>query len=160
MDGFLLEIITPEKQFFKGEAEQIICETESGKLGILKGHQTMVSALEIGEIQIKTNGEWKSAFISEGFMEVRRDEVVIFSQCCQWPDEIDGARAEESRIRALDRKDAETVPIIAMTANLFIRDIEKCFSVGMNGYVPKPINEKQLVKIIAEKCAERKQNEA
>ena len=91
MDGFLLEIITPEKQFFKGEAEQIICETESGKLGILKGHQTMVSALEIGEIQIKVNGEWKSAFISEGFMEVRRD------------DEIDGARAEESRIRALDR---------------------------------------------------------
>ena len=60
MDGFLLEIITPEKQFFKGEAEQIICETESGKLGILKGHQTMVSALEIGEIQIKVNGEWKS----------------------------------------------------------------------------------------------------
>ena len=100
MDGFLLEIITPEKQFFKGEAEQIICETESGKLGILKGHQTMVSALEIGEIQIKVNGEWKSAFISEGFMEVRRDEVVIFSQCCQWPDEIDSARAEESRILA------------------------------------------------------------
>ena len=63
----------------------------------------MVSALEIGEIQIKVNGEWKSAFISEGFMEVRRDEVVIFSQCCQWPDEIDSARAEESRIRALDR---------------------------------------------------------
>ena len=72
---------------------------------------------------------------------------------------IDGLEATK-RIRALDRKDAETVPIIAMTANLFIRDIEKCFSVGMNGYVPKPINEKQLVKIIAEKCAERKQNEA
>ena len=103
MDGFLLEIITPEKQFFKGEAEQIICETESGKLGILKGHQTMVSALEIGEIQIKTNGEWKSAFISEGFMEVRSDEVVIFSQSCEWPEEIDIARAEEQKRNALDK---------------------------------------------------------
>ena len=60
----------------------------------------------------------------------------------------------------MNRQDAKNIPIIAMTANLFIRDIEKCFSVGMNGYVPKPINEKQLVKIIAEKCAERKQNEA
>ena len=36
-------------------------------------------------------------------MEVRRDEVVIFSQCCEWPEEIDGLRAEESRRRALDR---------------------------------------------------------
>lgn len=102
MNGFLLEIITPEKQFFKGEAEQVICETENGSLGVLRGHETMVAALEIGEIRIKIDGEWKNAFISEGFMEVRRDEVVIFSQCCQWPEEIDEARAEEARQRALD----------------------------------------------------------
>ena len=63
----------------------------------------MDASLEIGEIKIKTNGEWKSAFISEGFMEVRNDEVIIFSQCCEWPEEIDGVRAEESRRRALDR---------------------------------------------------------
>ena len=103
MNGFLLEIITPEKHFFKGTVEQITCQTEAGELGILKGNQTMVASLEIGEIKIKTDGEWKSAFISEGFMEVRRDEVVIFSQCCEWPEEIDGLRAEESRRRALDR---------------------------------------------------------
>lgn len=103
MNGFLLEIITPEKQFFKGEAEQITCQTADGELGVLRGHQTMVAALEIGTIKIKTDGEWKEAFISEGFMEVRRDEVVIFSQCCQWPDEIDAYRAEQSRRRALDR---------------------------------------------------------
>lgn len=102
MNGFLLEIITPEKQFFKGEAEQVICETENGSLGVLRGHETMVAALEIGEIRIKIDGEWKNAFISEGFMEVRRDEVVIFSQCCQWPEEIDEARAEEARQRVLD----------------------------------------------------------
>ena len=83
MSEFLLEIIAPEKHFFKGMVEQIICQTEEGELGILKGHQTMVAALEIGEIKIKTDGEWKSAFISEGFMEVRNDEVIIFSQCCE-----------------------------------------------------------------------------
>lgn len=109
MDGFLLEIITPEKQFFKGEAEQIICETESGKLGILKGHQTMVSALEIGEIQIKTNGEWKSAFISEGFMEVRRDEVVIFSQCASGLMKL---TARGQRNRAYARLTEYTLPKI------------------------------------------------
>ena len=69
----------------------------------------------------------------------------------------DGLEATK-RIRALKRADAMTVPIIAMTANLFIRDIEKCFAVGMNGYLPKPINEKQLIKTVAEKCAERNNN--
>ena len=103
MSEFLLEIITPEKHFFKGTVEQITCQTEEGELGILKGHQTMVASLEIGEIKIKSKGEWKSAFISEGFMEVRNDEVIIFSQCCEWPEEIDGIRAEESRRRALDK---------------------------------------------------------
>ncbi|MEE1006476.1 MAG: ATP synthase F1 subunit epsilon [Acutalibacteraceae bacterium] len=103
MSEFLLEIITPEKHFFKGTVEQITCQTEEGELGILKGHQTMVASLEIGEIKIKARGEWKSAFISEGFMEVRNDEVIIFSQCCEWPEEIDGIRAEESLRRALDK---------------------------------------------------------
>ena len=103
MSEFLLEIITPEKHFFKGMVEQITCQTEDGEIGILKGHQTMVAALNIGEIKIKAEGEWKSAFISEGFMEVRNDEVIIFSQCCEWPEEIDGVRAEESRRRALDK---------------------------------------------------------
>lgn len=102
MDEFLLEIITPEKQFFKGMVQQITCQTSDGELGILKGHQTMVAALEIGQISIKAEGEWKSAFISVGFMEVRRDEVVIFTQTCEWPEEIDAARAEEARKRALD----------------------------------------------------------
>ena len=53
---------------------------------------------------------------------------------------IDGLEATK-RIRALKRADAKTVPIIAMTANLFVQDIEKCLAVGMNGYLPKPINE-------------------
>lgn len=103
MNEFLLEIITPEKQFFKGMAQQVTCQTENGELGILKGHQTMVAALNVGEIKIKADGEWKNAFISEGFMEVRRDEVVIFSQCCEWPEEIDEVRAEEERRQALDK---------------------------------------------------------
>lgn len=110
MDEFLLEIITPEKQFFKGMAQQVTCQTSEGELGILKGHQTMVASLNVGEIKIKADGEWKNAFISEGFMEVRKDEVVIFSQCCEWPEEIDAARAEEERRQALDRiKHTESV---------------------------------------------------
>lgn len=102
MSEFLLEIITPEKQFFKGNVEAVICNALEGEICVLKGHQPMVAALGVGEIRLKINGQWKNAFNSEGFMEVRPDEVVIFSQTCEWPEDIDEARAEQARLRVLE----------------------------------------------------------
>ena len=43
-------------------------------------------------------------------------------------------------IRALDRKDAGTIPIIAMTANAFAEDVKDAMDAGMNAHVSKPIN--------------------
>jgi len=51
--------------------------------------------------------------------------------------EMDGYEATR-RIRALDVPKAGTIPIIAMTANVFREDIEKCLEAGMNGHVGKP----------------------
>jgi signal transduction histidine kinase/CheY-like chemotaxis protein len=53
--------------------------------------------------------------------------------------EMDGYEATR-RIRALDRPRAKEIPIIAMTANVFREDIEKCLEAGMNGHVGKPLD--------------------
>ncbi|MDR2952667.1 MAG: transporter substrate-binding domain-containing protein [Treponema sp.] len=53
--------------------------------------------------------------------------------------EMDGYEATR-RIRALDIPKARSVPIIAMTANVFREDIEKCIEAGMNSHVGKPLN--------------------
>lgn len=52
---------------------------------------------------------------------------------------MDGYEATRT-IRALDRPDAQTVPIIAMTANAYQEDINKALAVGMNGHLSKPID--------------------
>lgn len=52
---------------------------------------------------------------------------------------IDGYEAAR-RIRALDRPDASSIPIVAMTANAFAEDIQKAFDAGMNAHVAKPID--------------------
>ena len=43
-------------------------------------------------------------------------------------------------IRALARPDAQTIPIIAMTANTFKEDMESALAAGMNDFVPKPVD--------------------
>jgi CheY-like chemotaxis protein len=53
--------------------------------------------------------------------------------------ELDGYDATR-QIRALDREDAKTTPIIAMTANAYREDIDRAIESGMNGHVAKPIN--------------------
>jgi signal transduction histidine kinase/CheY-like chemotaxis protein len=53
--------------------------------------------------------------------------------------EMDGYEATR-RIRGLDHPNAKRVPIVAMTANVFREDIEKCFEAGMNDHVGKPLD--------------------
>ena len=52
---------------------------------------------------------------------------------------MDGLTAART-IRALDRPDAKTIPIIAMTANAFKEDEEKCLEAGMNAHLIKPLD--------------------
>lgn len=51
-------------------------------------------------------------------------------------------------IRAMQREDAETVPIFAMSANCFAEDIVNSRIAGMNEHLTKPLNEKKLLEVI------------
>jgi len=66
------------------------------------------------------------------------DRYDIILMDVQMP-EMDGYEATRS-IRALDVPRAGEIPIVAMTANVFREDIEKCLAVGMNDHVGKPLN--------------------
>ena len=60
---------------------------------------------------------------------------------------MDGYTATK-KIRSLERSDAKTIPIIAMTANAFQEDAEKCIAVGMNAHLAKPLDiEKVMITI-------------
>lgn len=64
---------------------------------------------------------------------------------------MDGLAAARA-IRALPRNDARTIPIIAMTANAFAEDAEKCLAAGMNAHLAKPLDVDRAVETIRGLC--------
>ena len=65
---------------------------------------------------------------------------------------MDGYTATR-KIRELERSDAKTVPIIAMTANAFKEDAEKCIAVGMNAHLAKPLDIEKMKMTIKSICS-------
>ncbi len=63
---------------------------------------------------------------------------------------MDGLEAT-AKIRSLDKEDAETIPIFAMSANAFDEDVEKSIMSGMNGHLSKPVDINELYKTLS-KC--------
>lgn len=55
-------------------------------------------------------------------------------------------------IRSMDRQDAKNIPIIAMTADAFSDDIKACLDCGMNAHVAKPLNMRELLRLLQRYC--------
>jgi CheY-like chemotaxis protein len=73
--------------------------------------------------------------------------------------EMDGYEATR-RIRALDTARAESVPIIAMTANVFREDVEKCLEAGMNDHLGKPIDFDEVIGMLRNYLSKKDDNGA
>jgi signal transduction histidine kinase/CheY-like chemotaxis protein len=115
--------------------------------GIFEGHwillaedveinrEIVMTLLEPTRLQIDCaeNGEQAVRMFSEN-----PDKYDLIFMDIQMP-EMDGYEATR-RIRAIDTLPAKNIPIIAMTANVFREDIEKCLVAGMNSHVGKPID--------------------
>ena len=63
--------------------------------------------------------------------------------------EMDGLEATKT-IRAMDRKDAKAIPIIALTANAFDEDVQRSMQAGLNAHLSKPVQPDLLFKTLEE----------
>ena len=84
--------------------------------------------------------------IVDAFASVKPGEYDMILMDVQMP-VMDGLEATR-RIRALPRPDAKTVPILAMTANVFADDVAQCRQAGMTDHLAKPLGEEKLRRAI------------
>lgn len=114
---FKFEVLTPERVFYTDEVDMIVFNTPSGEMGILPDHMPMVTAVDVGMLEIKNDGKEEFASIGEGFIEVTKDGVTAIVDSAEWPDEIDVERAEIAKKRAEDllkekRQDTEMIMML------------------------------------------------
>lgn len=118
-DMFKLQVVTPDEEFYAGEASMVELTTTEGQIGVYAKHIPLTAIVAPGVLRIHEGSEVKKAALHAGFIEILPDEVKILAEVVEWPDEIDVKRAEEARIRAERRlKDnaAETDTIRAEMA--------------------------------------------
>jgi F-type H+-transporting ATPase subunit epsilon len=97
----MLDIITPEKLFYRGEIELVIARTLTGDEGFMANHTWACKLLATGELWIQEAGQkdFRIAAISGGFIDIK-DKFTIFTDYAEWPEEIDVERAKKSGERA------------------------------------------------------------
>ncbi|NOJ11830.1 response regulator [Vibrio splendidus] len=92
------------------------------------------------EVDIADNGEI-------GVEKFKANDYVMIFMDCQMP-VLDGFEATK-QIRALEEGSSKHIPIVALTANVVQRDKHLCFDVGMDEFLPKPVNQGKLREIVA-----------
>ena len=103
MSTTLLEIVTPTRTELSQEVDYVVAPTPVGLVGILPGHAPLLTRLDIGVLRFAVNGEVTNLAVSEGYMEVTPQKVIILAEAAELPEEINVERALQAKRRAEER---------------------------------------------------------
>lgn len=93
-----LDVVTPERKVFEAEVDRVEVPGLDGELGILPGHTELISQLKPAGLLTYYIDEQKGQMaISDGFVEVSPDRVVVLADKAERPEDIDLKRALEKK---------------------------------------------------------------
>ena len=97
-----VSLVDAERKLWGGTAVSVIARTVEGEIGILKGHEPVLSILaDGGVVRIESEGEGTiTAAVHGGFLSVDQDEVILLAEVAELSTEIDAARAQAALERA------------------------------------------------------------
>lgn len=119
--NFQLEIITPDRVFYKGEASMVEFTSVDGEMGIYKHHIPLTTVLAPGIVTITEPEGKKEAAVHAGFVQILGDKVTFLAEIAEWPEEIDVARAEAAKARAEERLRGHTGEIDVTRAEIALK---------------------------------------
>jgi F-type H+-transporting ATPase subunit epsilon len=104
--SLLVELVSPERVAYTGEARTVICRTTAGDVAFLPGHVPFIGVLATHPVRVLLEGGGEQVIaVHQGFVEVSppedgRTRVTILSDVCELAETIDAARARAALERA------------------------------------------------------------
>jgi F-type H+-transporting ATPase subunit epsilon len=95
-----LEIVTPDRRAYTGEADSVTLPTALGSIGILKGHLPITSIIEAGEVVVVLNGKTSRLAVDKGFVRVVSDKVSVVTEAAIDEAKIDLKAIDQAEDRA------------------------------------------------------------
>ena len=119
--NFQLEIITPDRVFYKGTASMVEFTSVDGEMGVYKHHIPLTTVLAPGIVSITGPDGKKEAAVHAGFVQILGEKVTYLAEIAEWPDEIDVSRAQAAKARAEERLRSHSAEVDVARAEIALK---------------------------------------
>ncbi len=133
MSTMHVEVVSAEAQIYSGEAEFLVAPAELGEIGVYPRHVPLLTRIKPGALRIRVPGQVEEVLVvvSGGMMEVQPDAITVLADVAIRGDDLDEARARESKqkaeaalAKATDDKETAEARIALKTAIAELKALE------------------------------------
>ena len=89
-------VLTPNRIVWDSEVKEIILSTNSGQIGVLPNHASVATAVDIGILKIRLDGQWLTMALMGGFARIGNNEITVLVNDAEKGSDIDSQEAQQT----------------------------------------------------------------
>nr|UKB87426.1 ATP synthase CF1 epsilon subunit [Pterocyclus angelicoides]UKB87511.1 ATP synthase CF1 epsilon subunit [Pterocyclus angelicoides] len=89
-------VLTPNRTVWNSKVNEIILSTNSGQIGVLPNHASVATAVDIGILKIRLDGQWLTMALMGGFARIGNNEITVLVNDAEKSSDIDSQEAQQN----------------------------------------------------------------
>nr|YP_009338347.1 ATP synthase CF1 epsilon subunit [Peucedanum insolens]ANK36442.1 ATP synthase CF1 epsilon subunit [Peucedanum insolens] len=89
-------VLTPNRTVWNSKVNEIILSTNSGQIGVLPNHASVATAVDIGILKIRLDGQWLTMALMGGFARIGNNEITVLVNDAEKGSDIDLQEARQT----------------------------------------------------------------
>ena len=89
-------VLTPNRTVWNSKVNEIVLSTNSGQIGVLPNHASVATAVDIGILKIRLDGQWLTMALMGGFAIIGNNEITVLVNDAEKGSDIDSQEARQT----------------------------------------------------------------